>query len=490
MIRKLQLLTLIVLSGSIYVNAQEKNIQKSLTSTFRTSKESKALMGAQDNSSQKRLSLCSDKVNYVGITGGLGTQCGGLAPNQDYIFMQAYPDYSGEITRVDFYASKIVSNVNAKVKIWALDASGLPTGGFLASANVNVNGGWAEYGAAFSSAVTVGSYGFAAAVEAPLLTDSFLLLESCCNFQGLSFLSFDYDDINFLGYFSGGTDLIIRPTIRFSMPTLGLTINPQPACVSATTSFLGNITPINLPSHFGNMFYNTVSSFKLNFGDGSPLSTLNPTQSVNHTYSTSGSKNLSYNLQYVGWTSTCNETYTNTLAVNSSAISSFSYSTSNLLLTVVNNSTGGSGYNWNFGDLTSSTLQNPPVHDYGQTQGAGTYVVELTTTSPCGNGYQAKTITVQQGTSIEDNDANFDESIFVYPNPANSIVHLDLDFAKARGEMDVFIADATGRILRTKNINSFIKGTVDFEIKDLAKGTYFIKLSTDSRNTVRTFVKQ
>ncbi|MFN0188353.1 MAG: T9SS type A sorting domain-containing protein [Bacteroidia bacterium] len=441
------------------------------------------------NSSNGRvMSLCSDKVNYVGNIGGTGTQCGGVDAYAPFIFFQAFPGYAGEITRVDFYASKIASNVNAKVKIWELDINGYPTGGFIASANVLVSGLWAEYGATFSTPVTVGSYGFAAAVEAPLPTDSLLVLESCCNFFFNQ--SYQYDVINGLQNFSGAKDLIIRPTIRFSMPTLGLNVNPQPACVSGSTSFTGNITPANLPAQFGNPLFNSVYSFKVNFGDGSPLSTLNPGSNVNHSYATAGSKNLTYNLEYVGWSSTCNETYTSTLAVNSSSVSSFSYGTTNLLLTVINNSIGANGYSWNFGDLTTSNLQNPPVHDYSLTQGAGTYVVELTTTSPCGNGFQAKTITVQQGTSTGLNETEFDESIFVYPNPATSTVTIDYEFLKSQERIEIFIMDAFGKIVKTKGVGDLVKGSILFDVNDLDSGTYFIKLSSDNRNVVRTFIKQ
>lgn len=49
--------------------------------------------------------------------------------------------------------------------------------------------------------------------------------------------------------------------------------------------------------------------------------------------------------------------------------------------TVTNSSTGGNTYSWTWGDLTSSTLQNPPPHTYTP---AGTYTITLYVTTPAG----------------------------------------------------------------------------------------------------------
>ncbi len=46
---------------------------------------------------------------------------------------------------------------------------------------------------------------------------------------------------------------------------------------------------------------------------------------------------------------------------------------------------------WNFGDLTTSTAQNPPVHTY---TGAGTYTVTFTTTNAGGSNTTQQTVTV------------------------------------------------------------------------------------------------
>jgi len=63
-------------------------------------------------------------------------------------------------------------------------------------------------------------------------------------------------------------------------------------------------------------------------------------------------------------------------------------------VTLVNNSTNASNFNWNFGDNTSSTLINPPPHFYTSTP--GNYTLSLTTTVPqyCQPASQSVAVTI------------------------------------------------------------------------------------------------
>ncbi|HTF04856.1 MAG TPA: PKD domain-containing protein, partial [Bacteroidia bacterium] len=65
----------------------------------------------------------------------------------------------------------------------------------------------------------------------------------------------------------------------------------------------------------------------------------------------------------------------------------------NLLDVSVTNTTTGlaTSWLWDFGDLSTSTLQNPPTHTYAA---PGTYTVCLTATSQCGSSQTCDTITV------------------------------------------------------------------------------------------------
>ncbi|MBN1886664.1 MAG: PKD domain-containing protein [Thermoflexales bacterium] len=66
-----------------------------------------------------------------------------------------------------------------------------------------------------------------------------------------------------------------------------------------------------------------------------------------------------------------------------------------LQVTCTDNSTGGpTSWSWDFGDGTSSTDQNPPVHTYSN---AGSYTVQLTVLGPGGSDTASVTIVVSPG---------------------------------------------------------------------------------------------
>lgn len=70
----------------------------------------------------------------------------------------------------------------------------------------------------------------------------------------------------------------------------------------------------------------------------------------------------------------------------------FTSTTSGLGATVTDTSSGSpTSWAWSFGDGTSSTAQNPPVHTYGQ---PGTYTVSLTATNAAGSSTISKPVTV------------------------------------------------------------------------------------------------
>lgn len=433
---------------------------------------------------ERSQSVCNDLVNYVGTTYGTPIMCGGVATGTEpWILFQVYPDFSGQVTRVEFRGSKIAANVNAQVGIWALDAFGAPTGTQIGVAQVTINGGWNFYGANFTNPINV-TNGFAAGVIAPQLADSFLVACGPDNAQAFLNSSFSFDDVNGLIPNLDNKDFIIKPTIQFNMPSLTLSASPLQACVNSSITFQG--TAGAYPSHFSNFLYNASLSDYIDFGDGGANV---PGSFGSHSYATSGIKTPSYNLQYTGWGSVCTQTQTKTVTIDPPAVSGFSYGTVNLLLTVVNTSTNATTYNWNFGDLTTSNLQNPPVHDYGQTQGAGTYVVELTTTGVCGNGFIAKTINVQPGTSTGIAEMVNDISLQLYPNPVADFLLADYSFEKKPNEITIELMDAMGKSIQKKQLNNTTQGTAEFDTSWLSRGVYFVVIHASGKTLAGSFVK-
>lgn len=120
-----------------------------------------------------------------------------------------------------------------------------------------------------------------------------------------------------------------------------------------------------------------VSTYAWDLGNG----TTSSLKSVNTTYTSAGT----YPIQLIMVTvDGCKDTVKQSLVVNETPSASFTSNFNNVLdsMFFTNTSTPLSGVNWlwNFGDLSSSTLQNP-VHKYNS---GGTFTVSLTETTSAG----------------------------------------------------------------------------------------------------------
>src|SRR5216117_548773 len=123
----------------------------------------------------------------------------------------------------------------------------------------------------------------------------------------------------------------------------------------------------------------TVAAYSWNFGDGTPISTL---QNPSHTYAAGGSYTVT--LQVTDNQGAQSAQPTNTLTVtppNQPPVASFTKSCNGLTCSFTSTSSDPDGsiasYSWNFGDGTPvSTLQNPS-HTYGA---GGSYTVTLRVT--------------------------------------------------------------------------------------------------------------
>lgn len=131
-------------------------------------------------------------------------------------------------------------------------------------------------------------------------------------------------------------------------------------------------------------------------------------------------------------------------------------------------------YSWNFGDGTTSNLQNPQ-HIYAN---AGSYQVTLVIThANCGSStYQTE---VTSATGIEDGTLGGDVSI--YPNPNNGIFTVTSNNLQA-DEFSIAVTDIQGRNVYynvLKNVNGFSQ---EINLESLAKGVYIVKLSDGTRS--------
>ncbi|MEA3446309.1 MAG: PKD domain-containing protein [Bacteroidota bacterium] len=173
----------------------------------------------------------------------------------------------------------------------------------------------------------------------------------------------------------------------YSTTTQTITIG-TPSC---NADFIYALVPGSLMGYqYTDLSTGAPTSWAWDFGDGTTSTLQNPT----HTYAQNGTYVVTLTISGPN----CSDTETMTITTGTtSCIADFMfYPDSNSVMTYYfyDMSTGSpTSWTWDFGDGTTSSLQNP-THTYAQN---GTYVVTLTIL--CANGYNTTTQTIIIGTT-------------------------------------------------------------------------------------------
>jgi PKD repeat protein len=170
----------------------------------------------------------------------------------------------------------------------------------------------------------------------------------------------------------------------FGIDEIFISGNPS-GCTSPTAAFTDTSTA------YTTTFTNTSSTNGVNeswlwdFGDGNTSTQKNPV----HVYASTGA----YNVCLIATDSCASDTICDTVnIICPDPVADFTYFGNLLNYSFTDNSTGSniSSYLWDFGDGTTSTLQNP----FKQYSTSGTYTVCLTVTDVCNTDSSCQTITV------------------------------------------------------------------------------------------------
>jgi len=161
-----------------------------------------------------------------------------------------------------------------------------------------------------------------------------------------------------------------------------------------------------------------------------------------------------------------------------------------------NNNKYANSWQWDFGDSTTDTVQNPE-HIFTQT---GTYTVSVTVTHNTCTKTATKDITVVLGAGIEET-AKQESGFKVYPNPTKSLLFVEVkgEREKLKGET-VQIIDINGKTVKSTVIASGAWQSVQtdsheqssrydvlsLDVSSLPKGTYFVKIG----NQTQQFIKE
>ena len=145
----------------------------------------------------------------------------------------------------------------------------------------------------------------------------------------------------------------------------------------------------------------------------------------------------------------------------------FSFAENNLEVTFTNTSTDASSWLWEFGDINTSTEENP-VHAYVS---AGTYQVKLYIENSI-NSWDtiSYNITVSDISGINNIVKDFFK---IYPNPASETIHIDIQDITS---YDLQISDITGKILFNQSVTG---NKYAINISDYKPGIYIIRLENN-----------
>ena len=207
-------------------------------------------------------------------------------------------------------------------------------------------------------------------------------------------------------------------------------------------------------------------SYNWNFGVDANPSTANTAGPHNVTYGSLGSKTVTLQVTNVSGTSQVS----NNLSVIPEPIALFTNAINNLQVTFTNASSNATTYLWDFGDGTTSTVENP-VHTYSS---QNQYTVTLTAgNGACENIYTDR---VLLNVGLENVEQSLNLNLF--PNPAQNHVYVTINNIE-KSKCQIEIINAVGNSVVHKdeilalNENNYIINT-----RSLANGVYLLKVKS------------
>jgi hypothetical protein len=164
-----------------------------------------------------------------------------------------------------------------------------------------------------------------------------------------------------------------------------------------------------------------------------------------------------------------------------SFLSSSSYQTVEFTNTSTNTNSNTT-YHWDFGDGTTSTLENP-IHVYPwTTEDSITVMVTLTVSNDCGDFvYQGS---ARYGTTVSVNEVEISNMINLYPNPSNGTFNVAINAATA-SDVNVEVLDVRGAMVLNQNLGK-VNGqmTREINIEGAAAGIYFVKVNFNDQTAI------
>lgn len=158
----------------------------------------------------------------------------------------------------------------------------------------------------------------------------------------------------------------------------------------------------------------------------------------------------------------------------------FGYVNSDPSVTFSDSSLYASSYSWNFGDGSTSTIQNPS-HTYAAN---GTYIVTLVVTNACGTDTITHVLDISMAGISEIGNNN---SVAVYPNPSNGNFYIDVQ-TNDNMTVNYRIYDLIGKEVKSGSLSTLAnKAKMQISMSD-ARGVYLLHVWNATFNLTRKIV--
>lgn len=160
----------------------------------------------------------------------------------------------------------------------------------------------------------------------------------------------------------------------------------------------------------------------------------------------------------------------------------FTFATNGLTVDFTSLVSGVTSYQWQFGDGDSSNV-NVVSHTYSA---PGTYTVTLELFNGVCTAYVAKEVTVTSITGVD--PLPLVTNLSLIPNPFFTSTTLKYKLSVA-GSVTVGVYDLLGNLVKTVVQGKQDAGTHSFELSDIARGVYVVKIATPFQSLSQRMVK-
>ena len=216
-----------------------------------------------------------------------------------------------------------------------------------------------------------------------------------------------------------------------------------------------------------------ATSWDWNFGQGAAPATSSTQGPHTVYYTTPGLKTVTLTIN-----GNLTETKTDIISVGVNPSAAFDFSGLDFDVSFTNTSVDASSYNWDFGDGSTSTEENP-VHTYSQ---AGTYTIVLTAyNNLCSNSASHEVSLPMVGID----EFNSTSGISIFPNPGNGLFTIQSKAGQIISGIEIFNDD--GRLIQKEKFSRQDQLNT-FRMDRAEKGVYFVKIIGKEKTIMKKLI--